>query len=551
MGTETWGPEWDEVADLVVVGAGAAGAAAAATAAHDGASVIVLEKAEFTGGTTAKSGGQMWVPDNPLLRERGIVDERDSALRYMARTAYPVQYDPSADMLGLPEDRYRALGSFYDAGSGAIELLRSLGAMNLESIPYVDYYAHLDEDKCPQGRTISPILPDDWQVGSKVTGGQILVDDLLEYATDNGTKVLTNHEAKHVVRNPDGSVIGVEVRVGHRTVLIGATKGIVFASGGFLHDERMSLDYLRGPILGGAAASSATGDFVRIGIECGALLGNMGNAWWDQVVVELAARRHETPSDVYSPFGDSMLMVNRFGRRALNEKAPYNERGQAHFEWDQHLGEYPNLLMFMIFDEAVVDSPEQSIFRWPVPRDWSRERPFIITVDHLDELEPAIAARLENLAELTGRAELHEDFTATLNATVERFNEMARNGVDEDFHRGETPIEQVWAGEPRTEGASPSLYPLAETGPYHCVILGPGALDTKGGPVTDENARVVAVDGEPIVGLYGAGNCIASPAGQAYWGPGCTIGLAVTYGYLAAKHAVALDERRPELAVDA
>jgi 3-oxosteroid 1-dehydrogenase len=82
------------------------------------------------------------------------------------------------------------------------------------------------------------------------------------------------------------------------------------------------------------------------------------------------------------------------------------------------------------------------------------------------------------------------------------------------------------------------MYPLSPTGPYYCVILGPGALDTKGGPITDEYARVLGVDGEPIPGLFGAGNCIASPAGQAYWGPGGTIGPAITFGYIAARTAV-------------
>ncbi len=543
----TWGEEWDHVADVVVVGAGAAGGAAAATAASLGATVIVVEKAPFTGGTTAKSGGQMWIPDNPLLRARGLTDERDAALRYMARTAYPVLYDPDAPDLGLPADRYRVLEAFYDAGNAAVELLTSTGAMTLESIPYTDYYAHLPEDECPEGRTIAPILPPGWVPGSGPTGGQMLVDELLAYATAHGADVLTDHEVAHVVRNAGGEVVGVEARVGFRTVLIGARRGVIFASGGFLHDERLALDHLRGPVFGGAAAGTATGDFVRIGTEAGAQLGNMANAWWDQVAVELTARRRETSGDVYSPFGDSMLMVNRYGRRALNEKAPYNERGQAHFVWDPHRGEYPNLLMFMIFDEAVVQTPDDSIFRWPVPKDSSRPRRYIITVDTLDELADAISERLAALGPASAGFRLDADFTENLLATVERFNEMARAGVDEDFHRGETPIEQRWAGPLREGAASRSLYPLADHGPYHCVILGPGALDTKGGPVTDEHARVVGLDGEPIRGLYGAGNCIASPAGQAYWGPGGTIGLAIVNGYIAARHAASETERSPEV----
>jgi hypothetical protein len=323
---------------------------------------------------------------------------------------------------------------------------------------------------------------------------------------------------------------------------------VIFGSGGFLHDERLALEHLRGPVFGGAAAAEATGDFVRIGMEAGARLGNMAHAWWSQVAVELAVRRRATTGDIYSPYGDSMLMVNRFGRRAVNEKAPYNERSQAHFDWDPYRGEYPNLLLFMMFDQAVVDSPrpegERGMFRWPVPLD-DRPRQYVIKVDALDELEAELRDRLTRLSAHTGGMELDDDFTANLAKTVDRFNEMAARGHDEDFARGETPIEQTWAGPARDGAPTGTMHPLSPTGPYYCVILGPGALDTKGGPITDEHARVLSMAGDPIPGLYGAGNCVASPAGQAYWGPGGTIGLAVTFGYVAARHAVAQPDRSP------
>jgi 3-oxosteroid 1-dehydrogenase len=544
MTNGAWGDEWDRVVDVVVVGGGAAGAAAAATAAGEGASVLVLEKAPAPGGTTALSGGVMWLPNNPLLRERGLVDERGAALRYMARTAYPTAYDPSSMTLGLPDDRYRILEAFYDNSAAAIEHLVSIGALEIESVEYPDYYAHLPEDACPTGRVVQPVLPSDWQMGRDPTGGHLLVDNLLQFAEGKGAELRTGHEVVQLLRNDAGEAVGVIAHVDRRTVLLGARRGVIFGSGGFLHNERLAMDHLRGPVFGGAASPAATGDFVKIGSEVGAQLGNMSNAWWDQVVVELAVRNRATMGDVYYAFGDSMLMVNRFGRRVVNEKAPYNERAQVHFQWDAHRGEYPNLLLFMIFDEAVVQSPERTIFRWPVPTD-SRPRKYILTVDTLEELGRSLGERLAGLASRTGAAALGDDFDANLAATVERFNEMASRGVDEDFNRGETPIEQTWAGPPRNGAPSGSLYPLSPTGPYHCVILGPGALDTKGGPVTDEHARVLTLDGGSIPGLYGAGNCVASPAGQAYWGPGGTIGPAVTFGYIAARHAVREPDRRP------
>lgn len=540
--TDTWGDEWDHIADVVVVGAGAAGSAAAARATAAGAEVIVLEKAASPGGTTAASRSQLWIPNNRFLRAAGHTDPKLPALQYMARTAYPHLYDPQHATLGLPDDRYRVIEAFYDHAAATIDAFIDDGAMAMEPVDFPNYYAQLAEDQCPVGRTIQPILADDHQPGRDPSGGQTMVDRLLARATDRGATVLLDHRVSRLVRDDSGRVIGLEVRAGMGTVLVGARSGVIFTTGGFLHDRRLALDHLKGPVFGGAAAPSATGDFVRIAGEVGARFGNMAHAWWNQTVVELAVINRATRGDVYYPFGDSMLMVNRFGVRAVNEKAPYNERGQVHFAWDPHRGEYPNLLLFWIFDQAVVDSPGRGMFRWPVPAD-DRARHYVLKADTLEDLTAELEQRLEGLAPHTGGSELDDRFVAELHATIERFNEHAAAGSDPDFRRGETPIERRWAGDPRPGAASASMYPLASEGPYYCIILGPGALDTKGGPVTDEHARVLDGDGRPILGLYGAGNCVASPAGQAYWGPGGTIGPAVTFGAIAASHAAQLNVR--------
>ena len=539
-----WGPEWDRVVDVIVVGCGAAGAAAAATAAAEGSSVLILEKTPFQGGTTAKSGGVMWIPNNPVMREAGLHDDRDSALRYMARTGYPTDYDTDAPTLGIPADRFRMLETFYDVGSTAIEYLTRTGAMEVEAVEYPDYFAHLPEDEAPTGRVIQPVLPPDWTPGRDPQGGQILVNDLVRFAEGRGATLLTGHEVVQVVQNDQEAVVGVVAHVGRTTVLLGARQGVIFASGGFLHDPRMAADHLRGPVFGGAAAASATGDLVRIATGLESKLGNMAHAWWVQVAVELAVENRATSGDVYSPFGDSMLMVNRFGERVVNEKAPYNERSQAHFVWDPFRAEYPNLLLFMIFDQAVVDDPQRTIFRWPVPAD-DRPRRYVARADTLEELANELHRRLESISGHTGGVRLDDQFLERLHSTIERFNQAAAAGHDPDFHRGETPIEQTWAGPPRPDAASAAMYPLAATGPYYAVILGPGALDTKGGPVTDENARILTTAGDPIAGLYGAGNCVASPSGQTYWGPGGTIGPAVAFGYQSAMHATKAPHRPP------
>ena len=135
---------------------------------------------------------------------------------------------------------------------------------------------------------------------------------------------------------------------------------------------------------------------------------------------------------------------------------------------------------------------------------------------------------------------LSDQFEANLQATIQQFNEYARAGTDPEFGRGNSTIERTWAGTAREGMPSPCMAPFRESGPYYALIIGPGALDTKGGPVTNEHAQVLSGLGDVIPGLYGAGNCVAAPSGQAYWGPGGTVGPATVFGYIAARHALGL-----------
>ena len=347
--------------------------------------------------------------------------------------------------------------------------------------------------------------------------------------------MLLEHRVEAVIRNELGEVIGVEARVRHRTVLVRARRGIVFCSGGFLHNADLRTQFLRGPVFGGCAADTSTGDFVRIGIELSAQLGNMSHAWWNQVVLEVALRTPSTIRDVWMPFGDSMIQVNRYGRRVVNEKMPYNERAQVHFHWNPSAREYSNLVLFMLYDEDVASNPSRSSFRDPIPRP-GESMEYVISGDTWPELARNIDLRLESLASKTGGVRLAPDFDANLSDTVARFNRFAAAGKDEDFARGETPIEVAWGAGDR-DAPSPTMHPLRSEGPYYCVILGGGSLDTKGGPRINARAQVMDVSDDPIPGLYGAGNCIASPAGQAYWAAGGTLGPALTFGFVAGRNA--------------
>ncbi|MCU1458768.1 MAG: hypothetical protein JWL73_2860 [Actinomycetia bacterium] len=543
-----WGDEWDDVADVVVIGTGVAGMAAGLASASRGCSVIFVERAPFVGGTTAKSGGSMWIPNNRLMRDAGLVDERSQALEYLAKVAYPAHYDASAPHLGLPELKYRLLEAFYDNGSVAFDELADLGAIPFDAqsveLGYPDYHADLPEDAAPLGRTIRVRLPDGHQRGLDPTGGEQLVEQMRKVAEGQGSKFLLDTRVVHVVRNGEDEVVGVEARTGQRTVLIGAQHGVVFATGGFLHDEGLRFDFVRGRLFGGAAGAGSTGDFVRIGAEVGAQLGNMTEAWWDEVALESVLRTPSTIEDVWSPFGDSMMIVNRYGRRVMNEKLPYSERGPVHFNWDVDRSEHPNLLLFMVYDDAVAQNAEPSATRHPVPMPGEPDD-HVITADSWLELAGAIEARLGELAPHIGGFQVAETFLDGLLAAVERFDALAAAGTDLDHHRGESLIERKWASQPRPGSNNPFLHPFAAQGPFHCIVLAAGALDTKGGPVIDGRAQVLSVDGSPIPGLFGAGNCIASPAGRGYWGPGGTIGPALTFGYLAGVSAASGPMRLP------
>jgi succinate dehydrogenase/fumarate reductase flavoprotein subunit len=531
---------WSGEADVVVVGSGAAGFAAALAAISTGASVLVLERGQVRGGTTSKSGGGIWIPNNSLMRAAGIEDPKDDAVRLMCRLAYPYLYDPAHPTLGMPQPAYDLIVAFYDNGPAAIDHLTDLGAVQLEVGPTPSYHADLPEDVAPLGRGLRSVGTPARKADG--TGGDLLIARMEARFVELGGSVLLGHRVVGVLRNDAGEVVGVEVHVGRRTELIRAARAVVFASGGFLHDPDLRREFLRGPVFGGCAAETNTGDFVRIGIELGAQLGNMSNAWWNQVVLEVVLRTPSTIRDVWLPFGDSMIQVNKYGRRAVNEKMTYNERAQVHHEWNAAKREYSNLLMFMIYDDCVAQDPLDFGFRIPIPMP-GESADYVIVGETWEELAARIDQRLEVLSASTGGVRLDPSFADSLRATIARWDQMADAGVDLDFGRGETPIQVEWSQTTRGGGTNPTMHRFAEHGPYFCVILGGGSLDTKGGPRINASAQVLALDGSPIPGLYGAGNCIASPAGQAYWSAGGTIGPALTFGHIAGLHAAKEPEK--------
>jgi 3-oxosteroid 1-dehydrogenase len=532
---------WDREADVIVVGSGAAGSTAAIFSQQEGANTIILEKAPIYGGTTAKSGGGYWIPNNVLMRQKGLADPREDCLRYMARASFPTLYNPRDDRLGLTQNSYELLAAYYDNASAAVDGLIALGALdrqihwtqpgNGELMP--DYYAQLPEDRAPYGRAIFQTKPD----GSQGNGA-VLIAKLRAAVQKQGIPILLEHRATRLVVNSKGAVVGMEVKTGdQKTVTMRARKGVIFASGGFTANPDLCLNFLRGPIFGGCTVPTGEGDFIYIGTGVGAKLANMNNAWWWPVLVEQALQSRSVPRGIGELAGESMILVNRHGRRTVNEKIQYNERTQSHFVWEPNSASFPNLIQFVIYDQfcrerfggermGLIAKPGISV-------------PYVLTAQTLEELAQVIDGRLAEIAEKTGNFRLDPMFAANLKETISRFNEFAETGKDLDFNRGEAPIESAFFGLRREGNDKPNktMYPISSQGPYYAVMLAAGTLDTKGGPMINSRAQVVDANEQPIPGLYGAGNCIGAPAAAAYWSGGATIGSAMAFGYIAAKNA--------------
>jgi hypothetical protein len=237
--------------------------------------------------------------------------------------------------------------------------------------------------------------------------------------------------------------------------------------------------------------------------------------------------------------------VNRLGARVVNEKTNYNERTRVHYVWDAYRHDFTNRLLFMIYDRRTA---ELYGGRFPLPAAGTRA-PYVVEGSSLDELAAALEARLDSLEGRMTGVRLEADFAATLKTTVARFDTAARSGSDPDFHRGARLYDREWHSKiwsfpnPDTgwplDAPNPTMYPLAPEGPYYAIVLAPGTLDTNGGPVTNARAQVLDAEGVPVPGLYGAGNCIASPTGPAYYAGGGTLGPAIAFAYLAGKGAAA------------
>lgn len=536
-------PKWDYETDVLCVGSGAAACSAAVAAFDAGAKVMVVEKMPLLGGTTGKSGGVTWIPNHFILKQAGIDDRKDDALRYMARYGYPLEYDPQSPTLGLTERNYRILEAFYDNGSKAVDRLQELGATRFKEFRLFnldrdapDYADHLPENKTPTRRTLEPATG----AGSSQGGGS-LAAQLADYLQKKNVPVFTDTRVTRILTE-NGRVIGVEATREDKPIRIRAARGVVFGSGGYAHNVDLVQKH-QISLYGACAMPGSTGDFIEMAQEVGATMGPLGTAWRTQVLLEEALQNRAIGLGAFVLPGDSMIVVNKYGNRCVNEKRDYNDRTMAHFPYDPSREEYPNHLMFMLFDERSIDA-FGGAFPFPANKG---EQPYLIEGKTWDEVFAGIAKRLDTVKGKTGGVALAPEFAANAKAAMTRFNGYAKAGKDPEFDRGLHLYDREWhllfsarregTKQPVNPNPNITMHPFAAKGPFYAFILAPGALDTSGGPAINERAQVLGRGDKPIPGLYGAGNCIAAPTHTAYLGAGGTIGPALTFGFIAGANA--------------
>jgi len=555
---------WDQEVDVVVVGSGGAAFAAAITARALGAEVVMFEKGAYAGGTTLVSGGGGWFPNNHLMQRDGHEDPKEWAIKYMARYSLPHLYNPDDAQYGLSDDDYALFEQYYDSSAEAVQFLEDQGAItwvygqgfgpHFDQIQ-IDYMEEYEENKAPFYRTLHPTPAAD-SPRAAGSGGD-MIGGYSAWAAENGIELHLNHRVESVVTNSQGEVIGVQVAVNDPAAATGtpaatpaplairARKGVIFGSGGFARNEDMMRHLMPAPRYGGCSAPTNEGDLLRISAGLGAKLGNLHNTWLNEGIFEQAVADTGSYNCIFLPSGDSYLQVNKHGKRFMNEKRNYQDRPQGHFAWDPNYGDWTSRLSFHVYDQRTQDNWGGG---FPYPAD-PTTAPYIIMGDTLEDLAAAIEERVASLTAITGNLQLDPDFATNLVAEVTKFNEFATTGEDLDFKRGSlaydvtipmgpTAETQNLSPYPSADQSNAAMYPLSESGPYYAFIVSASAVDTNGGPVINPNAQIVRWDGTAIEGLYGAGNCIANPGVNAYWGGGATIGNGHVWGYNAAVHAV-------------
>lgn len=537
---------WDETVDVVVVGSGAAGVAAALSAEYHGARAIVLERSDKLGGTTACSAGGVWIPNNDHMHEVGSSDSREQALAYLR----------SLSLGGMDMELAEV---YLDEAPAVIRFLEADGSLSFNATSLPDYQP--ENPGGTFGRTLTPQLFPAGQLGDTrsalrpapsfpvpfcwediqhginlidpavfrdrlskglVGGGEALIAALLKQALSKGVVFRRNARARRLVID-DGAVVGLEYdNVKGRTHRIGARRGVILASGGFEWNKSLVKDHVAGPIEAPLSPPSCEGDGLIMAMEAQAAIANTKEAAWMPAIC-IPGEEYDG-HQLYRLTGGERahprsIMVNRSGRRFVNEAHNYNDVGRVMHNFDEMKFDYPNLPAWIIVDAEFM---QRYPFATRLPRD-----------PIPDWMETA--ATLQELAESIG---VDPD---GLESTVKQYNAHVENGSDPDFGRGRSSYDLAF-GDSSREGTLQTLGPI-ERAPFYACRVYSGVLQTKGGPKINTRSEILSVRGRPIEGLYAAGTVSAGFTGMAYPGGGGMVGPALVFGHIAGRNVAANEAR--------
>jgi 3-oxosteroid 1-dehydrogenase len=528
--------------DVVVLGTGAAGLTAAIAAGESGATVAVFEKGDLIGGTSAYSGGQLWIPNNHHMAEHDIVDSREEALTYLDSLSLgmidpelaAVYVDSGPQMISFLEEhtpvQFRLCEGFPDyhperpggkGGRGGRTLecplfaFDELGDWAQKVIVGRLIPSELSMTETPFGRAagVAQEELDRRRIRDERGSGQALVGRLLRACLDLGIEPRTGMRAVDLMVE-DGRVTGVTFADGSQ---VRARGGVVLATGGFEWNESLVRSFIRGPLTGPVSVATNTGDGLKMAMRVGVSLANMREAWWLPVIDIIDGNgdplRYPLTGERAWPHS---LMVNRQAQRFVNEAATYNAFGGAFHQIDVTSYQYANLPCWYIVDHQAISAYYGLggyLGDGPVP-------PWLVSAGSIEELAGKLGLPSQTLAD-----------------TVKRFNTYVEGGHDPEFGRGNSEFDTYWGDPNIPTGQIEATLGTVGTPPFYAVEVYSGTLGTKGGPQTDENGQVLDLDGEPLPGLYAAGNVMASVMGMTYGGGGGTLGPAMTFGYLAGRHA--------------
>ncbi|MAT93448.1 MAG: 3-oxosteroid 1-dehydrogenase [Halioglobus sp.] len=556
---------WDIEVDWLVAGAGAAGMTGAVVAHQLGGSVLVVEKEAVYGGTTAKSGGVAWIPGNHRQGEVGISDSAEEGYAYLkalvgdsvtdARLrAYAdnarqmlrfMMAHSHVDFCAIPNymDYYESLPGYKSGGRSMDNApfdMRRLGAAAAQlRIGHYDGLMMPFNVNIAEGQSLQKMNLGAYWTGIKLVLrylldlparlrrqrdnrlclGPALVARLRRSLLDRDIPLWLNAPVQELLTDDHG-VCGALVLRDGVAQRVRARRGVLLGTGGFSHNADMRQQYQQHPIGADwtAAAPGATGDAVTLGERVGAALDFMHCAWWspsyrlpDGRVMALIAGKSNPGS----------IMVNGLGKRFTNEAQPYEDFVKA--QYAAHARGERAIPCYLLFDARYRR-------RYAV----GHIKPGKVEADSslaADIFDSGLLTRADSLQEMAQKLHMPAD---TLAATVTQFNEHAARGEDPEFGRGVSEHDRYYA-DPRVT-PNPSLAPLLEA-PFYALRCEPGDLDTKGGLSCDEHGRVLDAAAHPVRGLYAAGNASAAVMGDNYPGAGATIGSAMTFAYLAARHA--------------